>query len=245
VDGPRLRSWSGILRPESKWLLRGSAKGRFADHQNRGASFGEYPGDTPNVRTPRAGNLIQAKINPAEPLQGERPGLEVHLEHQMNANVTSQQITRNSNSVSRNVSSYWDERRRWWAAEARRRGIDWDGVQESFRLAADHLASLRRRAASHRSPEAIVAQQPEPNAEVRGEYDALSGTFAEASWKADAERRNPRPRARRDSLPTSTAETIDWLSKYCDEQHLRNFLEGRSEAELERIERYIAWKKQQ
>jgi hypothetical protein len=92
---------------------------------------------------------------------------------------------------------------------------------------------------------AIVAEQPEPNTEVRGEYDALSGSFAEACRKADAEGRPTR--ARRlvgDRPPTCTCDAIDWLLKYCDEQRLRNFLEGRSEAELERIERYIAWKKQ-
>src|SRR6476619_784042 len=61
MDGPRLRSWSGILRPEPKRLLRGSAKGRFADHQNRGASFGEYPGDTPNVRARGADDLTGNK----------------------------------------------------------------------------------------------------------------------------------------------------------------------------------------
>src|SRR6478736_4596066 len=121
--------------------------------------------------------------------------------------------------------TYWAERRRWWASHKAETGTDWADIQRSLVAAAAYLAYLRNRAASHFSPEAIVAEQPEPNTEVRGEYDDLSGTFAEASWKADAERRNPRPRARRDSLPTSTAETIDWLLKYCDEQHLRNFLE--------------------
>jgi hypothetical protein len=79
---------------------------------------------------------------------------------------------------------------------------------------------------------------------VCDDYDGLSSTFASACRKADAERRNPRPPATRDSLPTSTRITIDWLLRYCDEQRLRNFLKGRSEAQLERIERYIAWKKQ-
>jgi hypothetical protein len=89
-----------------------------------------------------------------------------------------------------------------------------------------------------------IAESDAP-VDVSDDYDVLSSTFASACRKADAERRNPRPRARGGSLPTSTCITIDWLLKYCDERRLRNFSEGRSEAELERIGRYIAWKKQQ
>ena len=65
----------------------------------------------------------------------------------MNANVTPQQITHNSNSVPRNNSSHWDERRRWWAAEAKREGCDWDGVIETQIQVADFLARLRKRGA--------------------------------------------------------------------------------------------------
>jgi hypothetical protein len=78
---------------------------------------------------------------------------------------------------------------------------------------------------------------------VRGEYDELSGSFAEACRKADAERRPPRSRTVVDRPPTSTCETIDWLLKYCDAERLRKFLEGRPEAELTQIKNYIAWKK--
>jgi hypothetical protein len=72
--------------------------------------------------------------------------------------------------------------------------------------------------------------------------DGLSSTFARACREADAERRNPRPRTREDSLPTSTVEAIDWLLRYCDGERLRKFLEGRPEAELAKIKNYIAWK---
>jgi hypothetical protein len=66
----------------------------------------------------------------------------------------------------------------------------------------------------------------------------LNGNDA-ACRQADAERRNPRPLARRDSLPTSTAETIDWLLKYCDEQRLQKFIEGRPATEIAIIHDYI------
>jgi hypothetical protein len=141
--------------------------------------------------------------------------------------------------------TYRAERRRWWASHKAETGTDWAGIQRSLVEAAAYLAYLRNRAASHLSSEAIVVEQPEQNTEFRGEYDNLSSTFASACRKADAERRNLRARLRVDSLPTSTRITIDWLLTYCDEQRLRNFLDGRSEVELERIEHYIAWKNQQ
>ena len=132
--------------------------------------------------------------------------------------------------------TYWAERRRWWASHKAETGTDWVGIQRSFVEAAAYLACLRNRAASHLSPETIVAEQPEPNTEVRGEYDTLSGSFAEASRKADTERTNPRPLPRAvGPLPTSTRITIDWLLKYCDEQRLQKFIEGRPTAEIARI----------
>jgi hypothetical protein len=76
--------------------------------------------------------------------------------------------------------------------------------------------------------------------------DGLSTTFARACREADAERRPAR--ARRpvgDRPPTSTGKAVDWLLKFGDEQSLRNFLEGRPEAELAKIKNYIAWKKSQ
>jgi hypothetical protein len=159
----------------------------------------------------------------------------------MNADVTPQQITRNSNLVPPNDSRYWDERRRWWVAEARRQGVDWPGIQESLREAADYLAHLREAGVVVNSPEAIVAEQPEPKSEVRGEYDTLSGLFAEACREADAGRR-PVRRPGGDSLRTSTRITIDWLLKHCDEQRLEKFIEGRPAAEIARIHDYIGMK---
>ena len=137
--------------------------------------------------------------------------------------------------------TYWAERRRWWASHKAETGTDWAGIQRSLVAAAAYLAYLRNRAASHLSPEAIVAEQPEPNT-VQGEYDDLSGTFGRACRKADAERKNPRPRAREDSLPTSTCITIDWLLKYCDEQRLEKFIERRPAAEIARIHDYMGMK---
>lgn len=93
---------------------------------------------------------------------------------------------------------------------------------------------------------------PADNADIDAdEYEGLSGTFARACRTADRNRTTPgqkippfRPRDR-DHLPASTSQAIDWLLKYADEQRLRSFLEGRSEQELQRIERYISWKKSQ
>jgi len=85
---------------------------------------------------------------------------------------------------------------------------------------------------------------------VDDEYQGLSGTFARACREADRERATsgqilPFRQRDRNHLPTSTRQAIDWLLKYADEQRLRGFLEGRSEDELQRIERYISWKKSQ
>jgi len=82
------------------------------------------------------------------------------------------------------------------------------------------------------------------------EYEGLSSTFARACRAADRERAArgqvlPFWQRDRDHLPVSTRQAIDWLLKYADEHHLRSFLEKRSEQELQRIERYISWKKSQ
>jgi hypothetical protein len=137
--------------------------------------------------------------------------------------------------------TYWAERRRWWASHKAETGTDWAGIQRSLVEAAAYLAYLRNRAASHLSPEAIV-EQPESNTDFQGEYDDLSSTFASACRKADAERRNPHLRARGDSLPTSMCITLDWLLRYCEEQRLEKFIEGRPAAEIARIHDYIGMK---
>ena len=92
---------------------------------------------------------------------------------------------------------------------------------------------------------------PADNADIDAdEYEGRSGTFARACRTADRNRTTPgqilpfRQRDR-DHLPASTKQAIDWLLKYADEQRLRSFLERRSEQELQRIERYISWKKSQ
>ena len=93
--------------------------------------------------------------------------------------------------------------------------------------------------------EAVANEQSEPNTEIRGDYDRLSGSFAEACRKGDAERRPTRSRPAVDRLPTCTCDTINWLLRYCDDERLRKFLEGRPEAELTKIKNHIAWKKSQ
>jgi hypothetical protein len=83
--------------------------------------------------------------------------------------------------------------------------------------------------------------------EIRGEYDNLSGSFELACRKADAEYRARKQEAKRpERLSKSTSDAIDWLLKYVnDSERLRNFLEGRPEVELIKIQKYIAWKKSQ
>jgi hypothetical protein len=51
-----------------------------------------------------------------------------------------------------------------------------------------------------------------------------------------------RNRAAERQLPKSTLDAIDWVLSLKDEQRLRSFLKGRSEEELQKIERYFVWK---
>jgi hypothetical protein len=115
-------------------------------------------------------------------------------------------------------AEFWARRRRWWAAEARRCGCDWPGVAKTILDVDQYLNGA---------------------AVVCNDYDTLSGTFSSACREADAARRNPRPRTRGDSLPTSTCDGVDWLLKYYDEQRLEKFIEGRPAAEIARIHDYI------
>jgi hypothetical protein len=141
----------------------------------------------------------------------------------MNFRVSPPLINRKINS---NPRDYWAERRRWWANHKIGAGTDWVGVAKTILDVDQYLNG---------NDAAVVCD----------DYDGLSLPFARACRKADAERRNPRPRASRDSLPAATAETIDWLLRYRDDERLRKFLEGRPEAELAKIKNYIAWKKSQ
>ena len=141
----------------------------------------------------------------------------------MNANVTVQSINcdNKSNPHRQENPDYWSRRRAWWRAHKAQTGTDWVGVAKTILDVDQYLNGA-----------AVVCD----------DYDTLSGTFSSACREADAARGDSRPRARRDSLPTSTAETIDWLLRYCDAERLRKFLEGRPEAELAKIKNYIAWK---
>jgi hypothetical protein len=44
-----------------------------------------------------------------------------------------------------NRADYWRKRREWWAAEAKRTGTDWDGIQQTLREVAAFLAAMRKR----------------------------------------------------------------------------------------------------
>jgi hypothetical protein len=85
-----------------------------------------------------------------------------------------------------------------------------------------------------------------PTKEIRDEYGDLTGSYAEACRIADETYRAKQRQAKRpaESPPKSTCDAIDWLLKYVnDAERLRKFLEGRREAELIKIQKYIDWKK--
>jgi hypothetical protein len=42
-------------------------------------------------------------------------------------------------------SAYWAKRRAWWAAEARRQGVDWAGINQTQIEVAAFLAAMRKR----------------------------------------------------------------------------------------------------
>jgi hypothetical protein len=146
----------------------------------------------------------------------------------------------NQAATTASSSNFWAERRVWWRAEAARTGCDWVGINQTQIEVAALLADLRRKGGMSIADSDIDAD----------EYGALSSTFARACREADQDRARreqilPFRQRDRDHLPTSTKQAIDWLLKFADEQRLRNFLEGRSEEELQRIEQYISWKKSQ
>jgi hypothetical protein len=53
-----------------------------------------------------------------------------------------------------------------------------------------------------------------------------------------------KPAAKQDRFPKSTLDAIDSVRSLKDEHRLRSFLRGRSEEELQKIERYFVWKHQ-
>jgi hypothetical protein len=67
------------------------------------------------------------------------------------------------------------------------------------------------------------------------------------SWSRDRAFRKQQSHqlfAKQDRLPKSTLDAIDWVRSLKDEHRLRSFLKGRSEEELQKIERYFIWKHQ-
>jgi hypothetical protein len=42
-------------------------------------------------------------------------------------------------------ADYWARRRRWWAAEAKRTGCDWTGINQTQIEVAAFLAAMRKR----------------------------------------------------------------------------------------------------
>lgn len=92
-----------------------------------------------------------------------------------------------------------------------------------------------------------VIEQPIAGAHVLGEYEELSGTFANACGEADREDRQQRARQssgdpHRSRLPKSTADAIDWLLAQRNEQRIQKFLQGRTREDLTSIRNYILWK---
>ena len=82
---------------------------------------------------------------------------------------------------------------------------------------------------------------------IPDEYEGLSSTFAKACREADRafrKQQSHQPSAKQDRLPKSTLVAIDWVLSLKDEHLLRSFLKGRSEEELQKIERYFIWKHQ-
>ena len=45
-------------------------------------------------------------------------------------------------------AEYWRRRREWWRAEAKRQGVDWDGIHETINAVAAFLADVKRRRAA-------------------------------------------------------------------------------------------------
>jgi hypothetical protein len=64
----------------------------------------------------------------------------------MNFRITPPLINRKINSNPLDPT-YWTRRREWWAAEAKREGVDWPGVIKTQIEVADFLARLRKRGA--------------------------------------------------------------------------------------------------
>ena len=78
-------------------------------------------------------------------------------------------------------------------------------------------------------------------------YEGLSSTFADPCREADRafrKQQSQQPSAKQDRLPKSTLDAIDWVRSLKDEHRLSSFLKGRSEEELQKIERYFIWKHQ-
>ena len=92
-----------------------------------------------------------------------------------------------------------------------------------------------------------VIERPITSAPVGGEYEELSGTFANACREADSKRRQQQARQStrypdRPRLPKSTADAIDWLLAQKDERRIQKFLQGRTRENLTSIRNYILWK---
>jgi hypothetical protein len=129
---------------------------------------------------------------------------------------------------------------REYADANRQQVIDelWSGAQESGLIELVGLTHAQI---------ALAVSEPAAAGKIAvGEYDGLSGTFAEACREADQRvriKKNPRDkRSGRSRLSKPTLDAVDFLLKQNDEARLRKFLEGRSEEELHRIEKYILLK---
>ena len=77
---------------------------------------------------------------------------------------------------------------------------------------------------------------------VPDEYEGVSGIFANSCQEADhrfRKQQSSRPSAQQDGPAKSTLDAIDYLLREKDEARLREFLEGRSKSEAQKLLAYI------
>jgi hypothetical protein len=74
---------------------------------------------------------------------------------------------------------------------------------------------------------------------VPDEYEGLSGTFANACREVDRAFRKQQSSKPSPSPAKSTLDAIDYLLREKDEARLREFLEGRSKSEAQKLLAYI------
>jgi hypothetical protein len=77
---------------------------------------------------------------------------------------------------------------------------------------------------------------------IPDEYEGLSGTFANSCREADhrfRKQQSSQSPAKPDGPAKSTLDAIDYLLREKDEAQLKDFLEGRSKSQAEKLLAYI------